>query len=417
MHTYENGESEISLLNDGQSQLIKNLTSWFHDWENGHRIGEHPQWYAYSGAAGTGKTFTVKAFIDSIGLEAEEYICCAYVGKAVLNLQKHELPACTIHSLIYHTLIEKIPLDPDGMAYKLAMRFLLKDHLDPNLRLIICDEATMVNNDMRDKMLSFGLPIIFIGDMNQLPPVFGESEVMAFPDFTLTQIMRTAEDDPIVQLSQMVLKDIPYDYGYYGACRVVDHHDIDKSLLSDFDVILCGKNATRDRMNQHILFDVLHRPDNIPFLGAKVVNRQNNWDIAVDGVSLTNGLMGEITNISKSRSYLGYYKIDFKPDFMDSEFEGLKIDRNYIRASYETRKNFGLTKFEKFEYAYTITVHISQGSEWARVLFLDEPFWDAELTKKLRYTAITRATSEIEIVTGKAPNHWDEYNEVRRRYT
>lgn len=417
MQYYDNGVSEASLLNDGQAQLINELTEWFHSWENGNRIRNHPQWYAYSGAAGTGKTFAVKAFIDSLGLQEDEYMCCAYVGKAVLNLQKHDLPACTIHSLIYHTVIEKIPADdPDGMKYKLAMRFILKDHLDPNLRLIICDEATMVNNDMRDKMLSFGLPIIFIGDMNQLPPVFGESEVMAFPNFTLTQIMRTAEDDPIVQLSQMVLHDIPYEYGSYGMCQVVDHHAIDKSLLKDFDVILCGKNATRDKMNRSVIFDVLHRPDNIPFLGAKVVNRQNNWDIAVDGVSLTNGLMGEITNISKSRSYLGYYKIDFRPDFMDSEFEDLKIDRQYIRADYETRKNFGISRFEKFEYAYAITVHISQGSEWARVLFLDEPFWDKELTKKLRYTAITRATSQIEIVTSHNVSHWDEYNAARRRY-
>lgn len=408
-------------LNDGQAQLIDKMITWFNDWESGHRIANHPQWFAYSGAAGTGKTFSVKEFINRLGLAPDEYICCAYVGKAVLNLQKHDLPACTIHSLIYNTIVEKVIDDDDGgygpIKYKLRMIFALKEHLPENLRLIICDEATMVNNDFRDKMLSFGLPIIFIGDMNQLPPIFGISEVMMYPDHILTQIMRTAEDDPIVQLSQMVLNDIPIEVGQYGLSRVVESHPIDNSLLDDFDIIICGKNATRDRLNQTIMHDLLHRKDNVPFLGAKVINRQNNWDIAVDGISLTNGLIGEITNVIKSTAYKGYYTIDFRPDFMDSDFEDLKVDRQYILADYNTRKDFGISKYEKFEYAYAITCHLSQGSEWNRVLFIDEPFWDREMTQKLRYTAITRAAVMIEIVQSQRPrNHWDEYNLARARY-
>lgn len=411
----------MSDLNQGQEELVSNLTEWFDDWENGRRIRNHPQWFAYSGAAGTGKTYTVKRFIDSIGLSPEEYICCAYVGKAVLNLQKQDLPACTIHSLIYHTIVQKEPIEDEftGLVrYKLRMAFVLKEFLDPNLRLIICDEATMVNNDMRDKMLSFGLPIIFIGDMNQLPPVFGVSEVMLDPDFTLTQIMRTAEDDPIVQLSQMVLRDIPISIGQYGLCEVVDHQDIDTSLLTDFDIILCGKNATRDTLNDKILRDILHRKDKVPFLGAKVVNRQNNWDIAVNGISLTNGLIGYITNVSKASSYRGYYTVDFRPDFMESEFEDLKLDRDYIKAPYSVRKDYGISKFEKFEYAYCITTHISQGSQWEHVLFIDESFWDPEMTKKLRYTAITRASKSIKIVRRPMQKYeyWNEYNSARPKY-
>ena len=62
--------------------------------------------------------------------------------------------------------------------FKMKFHFILKDKLPDELRLIIVDEATMVNNDMRDKLLSFGKPIIFVGDMNQLPPIFGISDVM-----------------------------------------------------------------------------------------------------------------------------------------------------------------------------------------------------------------------------------------------
>ena len=119
---------------------------------------------------------------------------------------------------------------------------------------------------------------------------------------------------------------------------------------------------------------------------------------------------------------MGYYTIDFRPDFMDDEFEDLKIDCKYIISDYESRKNYGLTKFEKFEYAYCITTHISQGSQYNRVLFFDEPFADKETTKKLRYTAITRAIDEITIVRPKdsytSRTLWNSnnYNEYRRSH-
>ena len=192
-------------------------------------------------------------------------------------------------------------------------------------------------------------------------------------------------------------------------------------MIDDYDMILCGKNKTRDYINNRIIHEIIGKKTLQPFIGAKVVNRQNDWDIAVKGISLTNGLVGYITNLSKRKSYMGYYTIDFRPDFMDDEFEDLKIDCKYIISDYESRKNYGLTKFEKFEYAYCITTHISQGSQYNRVLFFDEPFADKETTKKLRYTAITRAIDEITIVRPKDSytsrtlwnsNNYNEYGGV-----
>lgn len=409
------------ILNGGQDELRKEIKQWFYDWENGRRIRNHPQWYAYSGAAGTGKTTVIKEAINELGLSDEEFICCAYVGKAVLQLQRHDLPASTIHSLIYNTVLTKVPIvdgDLDDPPFKVVFQFILKEALSSALRLIIVDEATMVNDSMRDSILSFGLPVVFIGDMNQLPPIFGMSSVMMSPDYILTQIMRQSEDDPIVILSQMVLKGIPYDIGQYGKSSVVSSYEINRGLIEYYDIILCGKNKTRDGLNDVILDEILHRKNKTPFIGAKVVNRQNNWDVAVDNICLTNGLIGYITSISKSCAYKGYYKIDFRPDFMESEFEGLKVDAKYILLDYEGRKSFGITRNEKFEYAYAITTHIAQGSEFENVLFIDESFWDAEMTKKLRYTAITRARNSITIVKNTSGYHGDNSgykNFVRRQ--
>ena len=96
-----------------------------------------------------------------------------------------------------------------------------------------------------------------------------------------------------------------YDFGNYGSSKVVKSVPIDIGLIQDYDMILCGKNKTRDMMNETIIKQILKKKDMKPFIGAKVVNRQNNWDVAVDGISLTNGLVGYITNISKRHSYKG----------------------------------------------------------------------------------------------------------------
>jgi ATP-dependent exoDNAse (exonuclease V) alpha subunit len=54
---------------------------------------------------------------------------------------------------------------------------------------------------------------------------------------------------------------------------------------------------------------------------------------------------------------------------------------------------------DKFEYAYAITVHLSQGSQMDKVLYLHEGMMrNKEDNKKLMYTAITRAVSSIVIV-------------------
>lgn len=410
---------------DEQTELCDQLCKWFKDYESGHRIRNHPQWFSYSGGAGTGKTSIVEMIIDKLKLDDDQYITCAYTGRAALNLQQKGLPSSTVHSLIYHTLLEKVPyIDEDSgeTKYKMEFHFILKELLPENLRLIVVDEATMINNDMRDKILGFGKPTIFIGDMNQLPPIFGVSDVMLYPDFKLTKIMRQNEGNPIIQLSQMILNDDYYDFGDYGDSKVISSIEFGSNLVKDYDMILCGKNKTRDYLNNRIIKEVIGKKSLQPFIGAKVVNRHNNWDIAVKGISLTNGLVGYITNFSKRKSYQGYYTIDFRPDFMDDEFEDLKIDCKYILSNYDKRKNYGITQFEKFEYAYCITTHISQGSQYNRVLFFDEPFADKETTKKLRYTAITRAIDNITIVrsaksyTPRTMWNSEAYNEYRRNY-
>ena len=116
-----------------------------------------------------------------------------------------------------------------------------------------------------------------MGDMNQLPPVFGESTILTNPDHILTQIMRQKENDPIVYLSQMVLHGMPLFEGKYGLSEVVREIEADERLIKDYDQILCNTNKLRVDLNNHIRENILGRPANKPVIGDKLVCCQNNW--------------------------------------------------------------------------------------------------------------------------------------------
>jgi len=397
-------------LTQGQAELLDRISRWFRDNIRGTTSAyRHPQWFAYSGAAGCGKTTVIKELIRTLGLR-DSYIGCAFTGKAVLNMLKQGLDAKTIHSLIYN-VVTKYKLDPFSNKKSVGFEFELKKKLDRDYDLIIVDEAPMVNDEMCKEILSFGIPTIFVGDMNQLPPVFGRSSIMENPDFILTQIMRQSADNPIVRLSQMVLKDIPLIEGKYGESEVVREFVLDKRLITHYDQILCFTNQLRYEINNFCRGKILGYDSPIPRLNDKVICRQNNWELEKDGFYLTNGTSGFIVDIDRSELGRGYYLMDFHPDYFPEgvNFEKLKVDARYMKMLPEDQRNVMRTQHEKFEYAYAITAHLSQGSEYNRVLFIDSFFNTPELTKKARYTAITRAVEKITIVSVIGPKRGGEF--------
>ena len=119
---------------------------------------------------------------------------------------------------------------------------------------------------------------------------------------------------------------------------------------------------------------------------------------------LTNGTTGSIYDIDEERTTKNKLILDFIPDFnVDEAFLNVEADHKYMNSTWMERKEAGLTQYLKFEYAYMITTHLSQGSQYPSVLYLDEQFsWDRDTQCKLRYTAITRAMTRISIVLSTA---------------
>ena len=387
-------------LNEDQELLFQKMKQWWFDINHGTAKRNY---FVYAGSAGTGKTTVMREFIKEIGLNDKEYVCAALIGKAVLVMQRKGLPARTIHSLIYSS--QPYTFTDERGIEKTIFKFTLKEKLPDNIELLIVDETSFIDIKTEEDILSFDIPVIFCGDLNQLPPVFGHCRLLDHPDHVLHQLMRQSEDDMIVKFAHALLNGKHIPYGEYKNCRMLDKIQAGYNLLKDYDIIICNGNKVRDLINDYIRSEVLTIKGNfkLPHIGEKLICRENVWDEIVDGFSLTNGTIGSVIDLEfpPKRSKGAFTFVDFKPDYFKkgSKFRDLKIDLHYLNAPYSERREFGFSKTTiKFEYGYNITTYLSQGSEYNRVLFINDPNYWGEKQCKSGYTAATRAIRSLDVI-------------------
>ena len=375
---------------DEQEEAIRKAKRW---WRT-----QDKQVFEISGCAGSGKSTIVYYLIEELGLDHNDVLFVAYVGKAALVLAQKGNNAKTIHSAIYDA-VEVPKYDENGKPIVVNNRtvttieFVKKTKLYGNIKLIVVDEAGMVPEKLALDLLSFDIPIIALGDNNQLDPVFGERFFLVKPDATLTTPMRQALDSPIIYLAQRAMHGKPIKIGKYGNnCYVIDKSMITDNMLIKSDVVICSKNKTRAELNNYIRHNIMKIESESPKIGEKLMCTQNNWTRSIcDDIYLINGMTGFVKNV-----YLDTYNgrsltIDFQPDFIkDDYFKKVKIDYANLIAKPEDRIN-KRSFYDKFEYGYAATAHKVQGSEFDKVFIYDEPYGTADFRCKVRYTEITRA--------------------------
>jgi ATP-dependent exoDNAse (exonuclease V) alpha subunit len=183
-----------------------------------------------TGAAGTGKTFTLKAVLQQLltKFDASSIFLCAFTGKAVLNIIKSIksdpalapfIPQClTLHKWLQFVpeLIE-IPDPSKPCGYRLSRRFVptfnaANKRIDT--KVLIIDEVSMVSNElMLQTLAALDLhslhKLILVGDINQLQPVIGKTSIAYFGAHSgcslnyLTTVHRQADGNDIVQAAHL----------------------------------------------------------------------------------------------------------------------------------------------------------------------------------------------------------------------
>lgn len=394
------------MLNDSQ-KLIHDLAL-----EN---LRHGSQVFEYTGSAGTGKTYTLYEICRDSGIPFSNILPMAFTGCAATRLRKQGFAnATTLHSGLYTAIDIPNPNyakainnqfgvpDPPPMITK----FVPKPAL-PGVDLIVIDEGRMVPKSMKRIIEQHGIPIIVCGDPNQLDPVNDEPAYLVDGNvYTLTEIMRQSANSAIIYIAHRILEGRPIDSGLYGnQVLVIEEDDLTDAMVMASNLVICATNATRDAWNKHIREDLLGFHTQLPNYGERLICRKNNHQLCVDGIELSNGLIGHCASAPDISTFSGKsFIIDFLPDILYSPYRNLVCDYEYfsapakVRSHYNNPYNFG----ERFEYGYCITTHLSQGSEARRGIYIDEWFGrDEDMRRRLQYTGVTRFKEQMIFVKKK----------------
>ena len=210
---------------------------------------------------------------------------------------------------------------------------------------------------------------------------------------------------------------LPIKEGHGNEVIVLSNSELNTGMLKWADQILCGTNAKRIDINSQMR-DLLGKVGE-PQDGDKVICTRNYWDIYADNEDpLINGTIGTLKNSFNSCNYIPKYmgggKIDtLITDFIadnGSYFNKLEADRTMFSTGEPTldwKTSFKLSKNPKtrplipleFDYGYCITGHKSQGSEYEKVLVIEERYpFDKEEHLRWLYTCCTRASEKLVLI-------------------
>jgi exodeoxyribonuclease-5 len=435
-----------------QAAAIREIKDWF---ENRTR---DQQVFRLFGYAGSGKSTVLKFALDELGLSphrsAKDEPCvpgvvtATFTGKAALVLTRKGTPARTIHSLIYSVIeateeeikkaeqkiaeaerdalrltgFERTTAEATIEAMRQALlamkhpRFTLNPESDAaDARLIVLDEVSMVGEEMARDLMSFGKPILVLGDPGQLPPIKGEGAFTRdAPDVMLTEIHRQAAESAIIRLATMARMGEPIGFGVYDThVAKLRKGDISAEQALRSDQVICGLNASRLQLNNTMRAAAGLGGTWLPTGPAeKIICLKNQNDLGlVNGMFLTledivdegslyfsavvrnedGYVIGGLERDGRPHLYGRPHRLRiYKGHFEDHvAYDAKRHDRDWRAKRLLTEATFG----------WAITAHKAQGSQWENVIVWDDGLGRNEIDRRRwLYTAITRAERGLVIL-------------------
>lgn len=434
----ESKSREVAILGDRKLEL-PSLTShgWSYDtsvdWNEEQMMAINAAMAGKSfcliGAAGVGKTTTEKGIVYSIiknGLmpmiragASTKWLTAGTPGIAMVSFTNMavrqtaknfsgDVTCVTIHKLLEFAPVYYEVVTPMGDTIN-KMRFEptrnKQNPLPRELKLIITDEASMVDCELFQLLLD-ALPdprmvqFIFLGDLNQLPPVYGGpilgKKLLELPVIELIQVYRQAMLSPIIRYALRMKDGLPTpvstkiveDDGEHG-CVIIQPWS---ASLTWHDALLKAQNFCKAAIQtgaMDILQDIILCPYNVNFgvvelnlAIADYLGRQRKAVVhhvicgfeekylAVGDKVLVNKQEAFITKIVKNGNYVGKHPADITKYDID-RYGGLKkrvdpmivdmenplgdIDEWDVDAILDSMQNDGITE-RKHQASHRVTV-------------------------------------------------------------
>ena len=444
------------------------------------------------GPAGTGKTTAMKGTVQALiqsphtGIIQNHdhkhlphgvpgIIVCAYTRRATNNIRRNMSDDMKANCVTIHKLLEYAPeyediIDENGNE-KTTMRFApsrnIMNPLPSEVTTIIFEESSMIGTSLYEEVISAllnpqAVQIIFLGDIQQLPPVFGSAilgfKMLELPTIELTEVYRQALESPIIRLAHRILsgKPIPPSELSEWNCPGLKIHPWKKKIEADAALEVSEKlfNKLYSQGEYSPENDIILIPFNKAY-GTLELNKSIANHLARDKKAVTweviSGFIKHYFSVGdkvlydredaiildiypnpsytgvppqKESTYLDYWGHNNAPkdsvsldndsvssdeeiDFLLAQVASGDEDRvtqsshciKLLMQDSDTEKT--VTKAAEINsliLGYALTVHKAQGSEWNKVFLLFHNSHATMLQRELLYTAVTRAKTDLFII-------------------
>ncbi len=348
-----------------------------------------------TGGPGTGKTTLIKKLIEMLDQHKITYRLAAPTGRAAKRITEGTgKPATTIHRLLEFDVS--------------TMGFVRNEQNTLPLNFLIIDEASMIDIFLANSVLK-ALPshahVVFIGDVDQLPSVGPGNflnDIIAsdkVPSVRLTKIFRQAQDSLIILNAHRInTGEFPTSYQPDTRQDFIFIKEEDPQQVTLHLENIYTKTLLKHGINPHdsIVLVPMHRG----VVGTQKLNHdlQQMLNPNAQKTSLENdadkhiSYAGTIYNIGDRVMQIrnNYDRLVFNGDI--GILESIDHTEKTFNVLYEERiVEYDFSDLNELVLAYAISIHKSQGSEYAAVII---PIFMQHFTllqRNLIYTAITRA--------------------------
>jgi len=347
-----------------------------------------------TGGPGTGKTTLIRALCEVFKMRNLRTMLSAPTGRAARRLsQVTGKKASTLHKLL--------GFDHESQTFE-------RNFANPlELDVFIVDEASMVDTQLMYRLIEAvpaSASLIIVGDTFQLPSV-GPGNVLSdiidsgvVKVFSLTKIFRQAKQSPIIRYAHKIRNGEMPDFQKPGPEELSEFYFIENQRsekVVETILELCSKRIPKafPHIDEIQVLTPMHRGEagtiNLNQQLQRVLN-QSKGGIEAGGIKF------------KPNDKVMHLKNNYEKDVFNGDI-GIVHDiiepENKVLVDYDGRiVEYDILELDELTLAYTISVHKSQGSEYAAVIIALTTAHFPLLQRNLLYTAMTRGKRLVIIV-------------------